>query len=173
MNESNRSLQSGGNTEVSNAWVDEGVEDDFKPLTQEEARQWRIRNPEVSVWRVVFWQAALCVLVGLAGWLYTKQAAVSALLGGLSVLLPSAVMAYGLTSSGLAKALAAMFPGMAKASLAGVLFWEGIKVLLVLAMLWSAPRLVSELNWLALVAGLVVVLKAYWLEFFLRSRSKP
>ncbi len=157
----------------SDPWADEAVEEDFKPLTRDEAQQWRARNPEVSVWRVVFWQAALCVLAGLVGWLFSVQAAVSAVYGGLSVLLPSALMAYGLTSSGLAKMLRAAFPGMAKASLAGVLFWEGVKVLLVLALLWSAPRLVPELNWLALVAGLVVVLKAYWLEFFLRSRPRP
>jgi len=173
MNTSNQTQQPGSKFEGSDAWVDEATEEDFKPLTREEAQQWRTRNPEVSVWRVVFWQAVLCVLVGLLGAVFTVQVAVSAVYGGLSVLLPSALMAYGLTSSGLSKMLRAAFPGMAKASLAGVLFWEGVKVLMVLALLWSAPRLVPEVNWLALVAGLVVVLKAYWLEFFLRSRRLP
>ena len=79
-------------------------------------------------------------------------------------------MAWGLTSSALSRALTQWFPGAARLSLAGVFFWEGIKVLLALAMMWSAPRWVPDLSWLGLLAGLVVVLKAYWLTFFFGSR---
>jgi ATP synthase protein I len=48
--------------------------------------------------------------------------------------------------------------------------WEGVKLLLSVAMLWSAPRIVPDLNWLALVAGLVVVLKVYWFGFWIQAR---
>jgi len=44
-------------------------------------------------------------------------------------------------------------------------------VLLALVMMWSAPRLVPDLSWLGLVAGLVVVLKAYWLSFWFGRRQ--
>jgi len=32
--------------------------------------------------------------------------------------------------------------------------------------MWAAPSLIPNLSWLALVAGLVVVLKAYWFAFW-------
>jgi len=157
---------------MTDEWEDGAEVEDFKPLTREEVRQWRERQPGESVWRVVGWQIMLAVAATLLAWGVTQRAASawSALYGGLCIALPSALMAYGLTSSALARIMARMFPGVAKVSLAGVLFWEGIKVLLVLVMLWLAPRLIPGLNWLALVGGLVVVLKAYWLEFWMRSR---
>jgi ATP synthase protein I len=48
--------------------------------------------------------------------------------------------------------------------------WEGVKILLVVAMLWSAPWIVPELNWLGLLAGLVLVLKVYWFGFWIQTR---
>jgi ATP synthase protein I len=36
---------------------------DFKPLTSEEAQDWRRRNPQMSVWRFVVVQAVVGVLV--------------------------------------------------------------------------------------------------------------
>jgi len=157
---------------VADAWENEAEVEDFKPLTRDEVRRLRERQPPESVWRVVAWQALLAAAVSLLVWAMTRRSAPawSALYGGLCIALPSALMAYGLTSSALARIMARMFPGVAKVALVGVLFWEGIKVLLVLVMLWLAPRLIPGLNWLALVGGLVVVLKAYWLEFWMRSR---
>lgn len=161
------------NQQKSDPWAaDEAQAEDFKPLTREEALEWRTRQPETSVWRVVRWQVALMVLAAALGGLFTQRMSVawSVAYGGLCVVLPTALMAYGMTSSALSRALTRAFPGMAKLSLAGVLFWEGIKVSLALAMMWSAPHVVPSLSWLALVAGLVVVLKAYWLEFWMHSR---
>ncbi len=154
-------------------WEDEVEQQEFKPLTREEAQQWRARQPETSVWRVVMWQAVLSVLVSLIAWAVTQRGSVgwSALYGGLCITLPSALMAYGLVSSPLSRALAVVFPGVAKVSLVGVLFWEGVKVILALVMMWLAPRFVPDLSWLALVAGLVVALKAYWVELWIRSRA--
>ena len=151
----------------------DGVDvDDFKPMSAEEARHWRQRQPRTSVWRVVGWQALLLLAAALvAGGLTGERSVVmSVVYGGLCVALPTALMAWGLTSSALTRAMNRLFPGAARVSLAGLFFWEGIKVLLALAMLWSAPRWVPDLSWLGLLAGLVVVLKAYWLTFFLGSR---
>lgn len=155
-------------------WEDGGEQEEYKPLTAQEAQQWRERQPQASPWRVVRGQWILMALAGLVSALLFRQAdiVVSVLYGGICIALPTALMAYGLTSSPMAHLLAVVFPQMAKVSLAGVLFWEGIKVLLALALMGLAPRLIPNLSWLALVAGLVVVLKAYWLEFWWTSRNK-
>lgn len=143
-------------------------ESEFKPLTRQEARQWRARQPSLSLWRLVGLQLAVGLSAGMLVWLFTQSAsvAVSVLYGAASVVLPSALMAYGLTSSALGRLLA----GHAHAAFAGFLLWEGVKVLLVVAMLWSAPRIVPELNWLGLLAGLVLVLKVYWFGFWIQTR---
>ena len=146
-----------------------GGEESFKPFTADEASEWRKRQRRVSVWLVVGWQALAAVVVGLcAGWLVGEAAGWSAAYGGWSVVLPSAVMAQGITSGRLVR-LVSVFPA---GSLGGVVFWEGVKVLLVVALLVLAPVAVSELSWLALVAGLVVVLKVYWFAFLMLSRVK-
>ncbi len=152
--------------------VDEACEPEFKPLDAEEAARWRKRQPPESVWDVVRWQLLLGPLSVLVAWLLTRRTEVagSVAYGALCILLPTALMAYGLTSSALARLVKRLFPGMAGVSLAGLFFWEGVKVLLALVMMWLAPRVIPGLSWLALVAGLVVVLKAYWLELWLRSR---
>ena len=149
-----------------------------KPLTAEQAREWRARHPAPSVWRVVAWQVGLTVLTAgvaaLAVWAGMGGAALvaSAVYGGLCVLLPSAVMAWGMTSSALTRWLQCAAPGVARASLAGWLWWEGVKVLLALAMLWSAPRWIPDLSWLGLLAGLVVVLKSYGLAWVVRPAAR-
>jgi ATP synthase protein I len=152
--------------------VDEGQEPEFKRLSAEEAADWRRQQPRESVWSVVLWQLLLGMLLVPVAWLLTRRGEVawSAAYGALCIVLPTALMAYGLTSSGLARLMQRLFPGVAGMSLAGLFFWEGVKVLLALAMMWLAPRLVPGLSWLALVAGLVVALKGYWLEFWMRSR---
>ncbi len=148
-------------------WEDGDKDPDFKPLSREEAARWRSAQPRYSPWSVLRWQAVLAVLAGAVAWGIDGRASVvvSVLYGAAAVVLPTAVMAWGVTSS----ALSRWFAGVAQASLAGFFLWEGVKLLLSLAMLWSAPRIVAELNWLALLAGLVVVLKAHWLELGLRS----
>ncbi|MEW6695675.1 MAG: ATP synthase subunit I, partial [Pseudomonadota bacterium] len=92
--------------------------------------------------------------------------------GGVSVLVPAAVMAWGMTSSALARWLRAAAPGVPRASLVGWLWWEGVKVALALAMLATAPRWIPDLSWLGLVVGLVVVLKSYWLAWIVRPAAR-
>ena len=41
----------------------EDEDSDFKPLTAQEAQEWRKRHPALSVWRVVMAQALVGVLV--------------------------------------------------------------------------------------------------------------
>ena len=149
-------------------WEDGAQEPEFKPLTREEAQQWRASQPNVSVWWLVGVQMLVGLSAGALGWLLTQRAPVawSVLYGAASVVIPSALMAYGLTSSFLARLLA----GVAQAAFAGFLLWEGVKILLAVAMLWLAPVVVPELSWLGLLAGLVLTLKVYWFGFWIRTR---
>ncbi len=141
------------------------VEPDFKPLTADEARQWRQRNPPLSLWRVVAAQAAVGLLVALAAWGLSGQASVgwSAGYGALAVVLPAALFARGLS-----RRSAAANPG---AAVLGFFVWEMVKIGLTVAMLVAAPRLISRLSWLALLAGLVVTMKVYWLAMLFRAKA--
>lgn len=158
---------SSGDASRPDPWADEVQPDDFKPLTREEALQWRARQSEQSVWQVVRWQIALMVLVCLVSALLTQQSTVvlSVAYGALCSLLPTLLMAYGLSTKALARWFKAFRPAAAGVALAGVFFWEGIKILLAITMLGLAPLLIADVSWLGLLAGLVVVLKAYWLAF--------
>jgi ATP synthase protein I len=152
-------------------WEGGQQEPEFKPLTREEALEWRKRQPTLSIWRLVFAQLLVGALLGGLSWLLTQQAQVawSVLYGSAAVVIPSAIMAYGLTSSALARLLA----GVAQAAFAGLLFWEGVKVLLTIVVLWLAPQAVPGLSWLGLLLGMAVTLKVYWAGFLIQSkRSK-
>lgn len=143
-------------------------EPEFKPLTREQAQQWRAGQPELSIWRLVGVQVLVGLVSGLLVWLFSRQMSLvlSVLYGAASVFIPTALMAYGLTSS----ALSRLMSGYTRASFAGFLLWEGVKVLLVVAMLWSAPTLVPDLSWLGLLAGLVLTLKVYWFGLWFQVR---
>lgn len=142
----------------------EGVFDTgFKPLTSDEARQWRIANPAISPWLVVAWQMLAgavfaCLVAAVSG----ASAAVSAAYGAASVVLPSALMVRGLQRQG-----GVVQPG---AAMVGFVIWELVKIALTVAMLLVAPKVVQPLHWQALVAGFVVTMKAYWVAAWLHSR---
>lgn len=140
-------------------------DEEFKPLTAEEAQQWRSANPAISPWWVVAWQlVAGVVLAGVAALWGGKVAAVSAAYGALAVIVPAALMVRGLQRQrGLAQPGAAML---------GFVIWESVKVALTVAMLLAAPKVVSPINWLALVASFVVTMKVYWVAAWLHSRRR-
>ncbi|MBF6632262.1 MAG: ATP synthase subunit I [Comamonas sp.] len=142
----------------------EDEEPQIKPMTPEEAQAWRQRHPATSVWRVVISQVLVGLLVSVVAWLVAGEAAAwSAAYGALTVVLPATVFARGL-----ARNSAAAGAGMAMARLFG---WEFVKLVLCIAMLAAAPRLVPDLNWLALLAGLVVTMKTYWFAFLMKRSS--
>ena len=63
-----------------------------------------------------------------------------------------------------------------KAVLIGLFFWELVKIILTVALLLVAPKVISNLSWLALVAGFVVTIKVYWLAMalgYMQRKSKP
>jgi ATP synthase protein I len=151
---------------VSGFTDDEFEELEFKPLTAEEAQALRKLHPLISPWRVVGWQVVVGVLVALATWALTRSpvAGWSAAYGALAVVVPAALFARGLLRQRAA--------ANAGSALAGFFVWEMVKIALTVAMLVAAPRLVMQLNWLALLAGFVVTMKVHWVAIWLRPARR-
>lgn len=144
---------------------DEVVEPEFKPLTAEQAQALREQSPSVSPWGVVAGQLGAGFLVALVAWFWTGKSNVvwSVAYGALAVVLPAALFARGLTSR-----LSSANPG---AAVFGFFLWEMVKIALTVAMLFAAPRLVVALSWPAMLVGLVVTMKVYWLALAFRKKS--
>lgn len=129
--------------------------DDFRPLSAEQAQALRARQPLLSVWRVVSFQALVCaVLALLLWWVADLRLAQSAAYGGLAVVIPSALFARGMTSR------------LTRASLgtavAGFLLWELVKIGVTVAMLFMAHVWIKDVSWPAMLAGFVVTMKMHW-----------
>jgi len=141
--------------------------DAFEPLTAEQVRELRKHQPLLSVWRVVVAQVLVGLLVaGVVWWVSGRMSAVySAGYGALAVILPAALFARGLTSP-----VASVNAG---AAVFGFFLWEMVKIGLTVAMLFAAPRLVNDLSWPAMLAGLVVTMKVYWVALGLRRVFYP
>lgn len=137
-----------------------------QPLGAEEVRRVREQNPPLSPWRVVAGQAGVGLVAALLAWVFTGKQNVgwSVGYGALAVLLPAAVFARGLTGR-----FSSLNAGTAAA---GFLVWEMVKVALTLAMLLVAPRLVAGLSWPALLVGLVLAMKVYWVALAFAPRPK-
>ncbi len=138
----------------------------YRPLTREEAQKLRQSSPSISPWAVLAGQLVAGVIVALVAWGFTGRlsAGWSALYGALAVVIPGALFARGLMSK-----VASMNAG---AAVAGFFLWEMVKIGMVIAMLFAAPRLVSDLSWPAMLVGLVVTMKVVWLVLVLQPRLK-
>jgi ATP synthase protein I len=132
-------------------------EEEFQPLTAEEAQAWRQRHTSLSVWWVLGAQLALsAVLAMLGSWLWGfASIGISVMYGALAVIVPAALFARGLTSS------AASVNAMTAA--VGFAVWQGVKLVLTVLLLALAPRVLSEVSWPALLAGMLLAMKVYWL----------
>ena len=145
---------------------DDAKELGFKPLSREEAQKLRSENPSVSPWVVLAGQSLTGCLVACAAWAFTGKysAGWSAFYGALAVVIPGALFARGLMSK-----VSSMNPG---AAVAGFFLWEMVKIGLVIAMLFAAPRIVSDLSWPAMLVGLVVTMKVVWLVLLLNAKAR-
>ena len=149
------------------AHVHEDAQDpdaDFKPLTAEEAQRLRERKPLISPWRVIAIQVVAGLLAALAAWGLSGRQNLgwSAGYGALAVVIPSAVFARGLTGR-----FSSLNAGTA---VLGFFLWEMVKLVLSVAMLLAAPRLITELSWPAMLVGLVVTMKAAWVAVMLAPK---
>jgi ATP synthase protein I len=137
----------------------------FKPLTRQEAQALRAKQPLLSPWRVIVVQAAVGVVMALLAVLITGNQvwAWSVLYGAATVVVPGALMARGMTSK-----ISSMSPGTSAVSF---MAWEMLKIGVSVVMLVLAPKLVQPLSWPALLVGLVVCMKVYWIALLWRGRK--
>ena len=133
----------------------------FKPLTRMEAERIRAANPPASMMRVLGIQVLTSLVVACLARILTGLDVMgwSALYGGLAVWVPAALFARGMQRQ--------KVTGHAGSALVGFFVWELVKIVLTVALLLAAPRLIPGLNWLALLAGFVVTMKVYWLAMWL------
>ena len=142
--------------------ADTALEEEVAPLTAEEARQWREANPPLSPWPVLGVQTvAGLATVLVAGLLAAGRAHVvwSAAWGVLAAWLPALLFAR-------AVARRMQVQGHAIGALVALMVWEGIKIVLTVALLLVAPRVLAQVSWPALVTGFVITIKAAWLALW-------
>jgi ATP synthase protein I len=154
----NASPSADKSTQTSNSVTSHIDEDEaFQALTAQEAQAWRERHPTLSVWWVVGVQLALAVVVSLlSGWIWGRASlAFSLMYGAVAVVLPAALFARGLTSR-----LASVNAVSAAMSFA---VWQGVKLVLTVLLLVLAPRVVNDVSWPALLVGMLLTMKVYWL----------
>lgn len=146
--------------------ADELEEQDFKRLSAQEAQALRESDPALSPWWVVGLQCVAGLVVALLAWGVSGKVSVawSAAYGALAVIIPAALFARGLMSQ--FSSLNAATAGF------GFFVWEAVKMAVSVAMIVAAPRLIADLSWLALMAGLFVTLKMYWLALLKRPKPK-
>ncbi len=147
------------------AYPEDDGEPEFKVLTAEEARRLRLKNPPLSPWRVVAGQVVVGLLAALLGWGLTGQSSTgwSIAYGALVVVLPAALFARGLMGR-----LSSLNPATA---VAGFFLWEMVKIGLSFALLALAPKMVPGLSWVAMLVGLMVTLKVYWVALLFAPKK--
>ena len=145
-------------------WPDSGAasKPPTPPLSRDQAQALRASQPSVSPWRVVAAQAGTGLLCAALAVALTQRAgpAWSALYGAAAVVLPSALLARGMTRG----------TGNAVAAATGFMFWEMLKIGVAIAMLVIAAKVVPDLSWPALLATMVVCMKVNWLALLWRGR---
>ena len=133
---------------------------EFKPLTPEEARAVRSKNPPVSPWRIVAAQAVAGLICAVIVGVVTQHAAAawSALYGAAVTVLPSALLARGMSREA----------GSPAAAAANFMFWELMKIVLAIAMLVAVAKWAPGLSWPALLVAMIVCMKLGWLALLRR-----
>ena len=54
----------------------------------------------------------------------------------------------------------------------GFMVWEMVKIGLSIAMFFAAPQLIANLSWLALLVGLILTMKVYWVAAIYKPKRK-
>ena len=142
---------------------------DFKPLSAQEAHEWRAANPPLSPWPAVWVQAGASLVVVAVAWLVSGgqgSATSSAAYGALAAWLPAVLFARLVARRMRQQASAA-------GALLALMVGEAIKIALTVALLLAAPRLLAQVHWLALLAGFLVTIKAAWVALWWSSTHRP
>lgn len=114
--------------------------------------------PQVSPWVIVGGQVVAGVLAAVAAgaWFASASVGWSLAYGALAVAVPAGLFARALR----------------RGAGSAILLWEWVKLGLTVALLLAAPRLVPGLNWLALLAGVILATKMYWVALAWSRRAR-
>lgn len=134
------------------------------PLTREQALALKASLGSVSPWRVVAAQGLVGLVCVALFWVFTRQGALSwsALYGAVAAVLPSALLARGMTRGVGTRSASAV------TAAAGFMFWEMLKIGVSVILLVIAARVVPDLSWPALLITMVVCMKVNWLALLWR-----
>jgi ATP synthase protein I len=112
------------------------------------------------MFRAVFHQSVATLIAAVLAWIWTGQhGAVSAGLGGAAVVIPNLLFALSLWAAARS----------GRVSVAGFFVGELIKVAATLALLVIVAGAYRDLHWLALLAGMLVALKANLLAILIKA----
>jgi ATP synthase protein I len=145
--------------------VDLQVEELPERLTAQQAQELRVRlgksGSVISPWQIIVGQLLAGAVFALLAWLMTGKSsvAVSVAYGALAVVMPAAVFARGLMSQ--FSSLNALTAGF------GFFVWEMIKIVATVVLIAVAPKLVVDLDWLAMLIGLIVTMKVVFVLLWL------
>ena len=140
------------------------------PLNAQQAQalrdSFRQEGLSISPWQILAWQFVAGLMMSLIVWLVTGRLnlAVSVAYGAIAVVLPAALFARGLMSQ--FSSLNAMTAGF------GFFVWEALKIAVTIVLIAMAPSLVADLDWLAMLIGLIVTMKIVWVILWLTRRMK-
>ena len=149
-------------------WQYEAEPEAFKTWSSQEAEVWRRSNPPTSPWRVVAAQAVAGLVCAAVVWGFTQGAgpAWSALYGAAAVVIPSALLARGMSRS------LRNIPGAAGHAVFRFMLWEMVKIGAGVAMLVAAPKVVPGLSWPAMLASMIVCAKMNWWALLWQRRPR-
>ena len=142
---------------------EESKETIFRRWSLAEVMELRKTQPTISPWRVVLWMLIATAVIGAIGMIASgARTALSAAYGSLAVALPAAVLARGMTSQ-----LSRM---NATAGVLAFMLWEMVKIGLSVGMLILAPSLIADLSWPALLVGLILTMKVYFVAAIIKPK---
>lgn len=137
---------------------------DFEQLTAEQAQALRAQYPVLSPWWIILGQALIGLCLALVAGLWGgAQIALSVGYGVLTVVMPAMLFARGVRGR-----FASLNPGSA---MIGFFLWELMKLIVTIVMLVLAPKFVVALNWPAMLVGLVLTMKVYWVALVFSPKT--
>ncbi|RMX08403.1 ATP synthase subunit I [Corticibacter populi] len=142
-------------------WLGDEEQDDEAhpaPLDARQAAAWRSRHRAVSPSRVLLWQCMAGWLAVMLTWSLAESSAapLSVAYGVLAIVLPAFPFAMAIVRGH---------------SLAALVVWEFVKLMLSVMLLLLAPVVLGEVVWLALLAGVIVTINMYWIAPLWLARS--
>jgi ATP synthase protein I len=147
--------------------IEPEIEPEREPerLTASQAQELRVRLSKsgsvLSPWQIILGQSLAGAVMAVLAWLVTGKSSVAASIayGAVAVVVPAALFARGLMSR--FSSLNALTAGF------GFFVWEMIKIVATVVLIAIAPKLVADLDWLAMLIGLIVTMKVVFVLLWL------